>query len=210
MHYTIFDTPVLSSFLYLVSTTILKIFGWKKEGCLPDASKYVVIAAPHTSNWDLPITMLVAFAFKTKIFWMGKDALFRFPFGHIMRWLGGIPVDRSKSNNMVDQTIQAFNSHERLAITVPPEGTRGKVRSWKTGFYYIAYGANVPIVLCFLDYDRKVGGVGPVFWPSGDIVTDMCVIREFYYGIRGKHPEKSGLADISPGSGYKNACMPRK
>lgn len=196
MQYTVFDTPVIRTFLRLFSLAYLKIFGWRYEGQLPDFPKYVMIAAPHTSNWDFPITMFLAFALKTKVYWMGKASLFKRPFGSVMRWLGGIPIDRSKTNNVVENTIAVFNEHENLVIVVPPEGTRNKVSYWKTGFYRIACGANVPIVLGFIDFKRKAGGIGPVVIPTGDIEADMYAIYSFYSGITGKYPEKSSLAAI--------------
>ena len=211
MHYTVFDTPVIKTIFHWISRAYLKIFGWRCEGQLPDFKKYVVIAAPHTSNWDFPITMFLAFAFRAKAYWMGKQTLFKGPFGFIMRWLGGIPIDRSKANNVVDSTIQVFNEHENLVIIVTPEGTRNKVSYWKTGFYHIALGANVPIVLGFVDFSRKTGGIGPVVIPTGNIEADMYAICSFYAGITGKYPEKSSLAAVSPESiarmstGYRRA-----
>jgi len=187
VQYTIFDTPLIKTLIRWLSLFILKISGWRIEGCLPEIPKIVLIAAPHTSNWDFPITLFIAFAVKAKIYWMGKDALFRFPFGTLFKWLGGIPVDRSRSNNIVDQMIRRFSDNDRLIVTIPPSGTRKKVMKWKTGFYYIARGADVPIVLAYLDYRRKEGGFGPVFIPTGDIESDMKEIRAFYSGIHGKN-----------------------
>lgn len=198
MHYTVFDTPVVRNVLYWVSRSYLHVFKWRYEGHLPDIPKFVVIAAPHTSNWDFPITMFLAFALKAKVYWMGKDSLFKKPFGGIMRWLGGIPIDRSKANNVVANTIDVFNKHEKLVIVVPPEGTRNKVSHWKTGFYHIAVGANIPIVLGFVDYGRKVGGIGPTVLPTGDIDADMRRICSFYRNVKGKYPEKSSLAAVAP------------
>lgn len=172
--------------------------GWRTEGKLPDNPKYVVIAAPHTTNWDLPITLALALTFKIGFYWMGKDTIFKRPFRGIMKFLGGIPIDRSKSNNVVEQSIEAFRENKELVMVIPPEGTRGSVKYWKTGFYYIAKGANVPIAMGFLDYKRKVGGFGPVFQPTGDINVDMVEIKYFYAGISGKYPERSSLADVAP------------
>jgi 1-acyl-sn-glycerol-3-phosphate acyltransferase len=170
-----------------LSLIILKISGWRIEGKLPDIPKFVLIAAPHTSNWDFPLTILVAFALKAKIYWMGKEAIFRRPFKKFFRWLGGIPIDRSRTNNIVEQMIQKFAESGKLIITIPPSGTRKRVMKWKTGFYYISKGANVPIVLGFLDYKRKVGGIGPVYCPTGDIDNDMREIRAYYTGMKGKN-----------------------
>jgi 1-acyl-sn-glycerol-3-phosphate acyltransferase len=110
--------------------------------------------------------------------------------GKIMKWLGIFPIDRSKSNNVVAQTVQRFNDSENLIIVVPPSGTRNQVAYWKTGFYYIAVGAGVPISLAFVDYGRKQSGLGPLIYPTGDIKADMLEIRKFYADIQGKYPEK--------------------
>jgi len=194
--YTIFDTPVLKVLLGWLAWVLVKIFGWRMEGKVPDFPKYVLIAAPHTSNMDLAVMLTLAFTFRTKVSWMGKDALFRWPFGGVCRWLGGIPIDRSKANNVVEQSVALFNEKERFVLAVPPEGTRKQVRYWKTGFYYIARGAGVPILLGFIDYGRKVGGFGPVLMPTGDIEKDMETIQSFYADITGKHPGQSDKAVV--------------
>lgn len=188
MHYTIFDTPIIRSVFAWISIICLKLSGWRLEGKFPDLPKYVMIAAPHTSNWDFPVTLGICFAARAKIYWMGKASLFKGPLGPIMRWLGGVPVDRSKSNNLVQQMVDVFNNSERLVLTIPPEGTRSKVKQWKSGFYHIAVGAKVPIVLAFLDFRRKVGGFGPVFEPTGNVDQDMRDIQAFYKDIVGKNP----------------------
>ncbi|HBH86858.1 MAG TPA: glycerol acyltransferase [Syntrophaceae bacterium] len=170
-----------------MSLIFLKMLGWRVEGEIPDIKKFVIIAAPHTSNWDFPISLAVAFALKIKIYWMGKAAMFRWPFGAACRWLGGIPIDRSRSHNVVEQCVRAFNERDKLIRVIPPEGTRKKVSYWKTGFYHIAKGANVPIVLGFLDYRHKKGGIGPIFYPTGRIESDMKEIKAFYATITGRH-----------------------
>ena len=198
MQKTMFDTPILRTILRWMSIFILKIFGWTLVGEKPDDPKYVMIAAPHTSNWDMPIMLFLAFAFKVKVYWIGKDALFKNPFGAIMKFLGGVPVDRSKSNNVVEGTIQVINESMEIVVIVPPEGTRSKVRYWKTGFYYIALGAKVPISTGFIDYACKTGGLGPIFHPTGDIDADMELIKDFYAGITGKYAEKNSETEVSP------------
>ncbi|MES2037318.1 MAG: lysophospholipid acyltransferase family protein [Pseudomonadota bacterium] len=190
MHLTIFETPIINTVMRWLSVLGLKLIGWKVEGIVPAEQKYVLIAAPHTSNWDFPVTLMVCFALRLRVYWMGKSSLFPPVLGHIMRWLGGIPVDRSKSGNLVQGTVDAFHENQRLTVIVPPEGTRGKVTHWKTGFYYIALGAGVPIALGYLDFKRKAGGIGKMFAVSGDIEADMLQIREFYCGISGKNPQQ--------------------
>ncbi|MBU3916998.1 lysophospholipid acyltransferase family protein [bacterium] len=191
MKHTFFDTPVLRTVLHWIAKLVLKLSGWKADGVLPKNEKFVLIAAPHTSNWDLPMMLLFAFHFKLKIYWMGKESIFKKPFKTIFQWMGGIPINRSKSNNVVEQSIQQFEKHESLVLTVPPTGTRSRVRKWKSGFYHIANGANVPISLGFLDYKRKIGGLGPLFYPTGDIEADIKEISKFYINITGKYPETS-------------------
>ncbi|GGY13401.1 lysophospholipid acyltransferase family protein [Paludibacterium paludis] len=187
MHFTVFDTPLVRPALRFISVIGLKLAGWKLDGEFPSASKYVMIGAPHTSNWDFPLTLAICFAARAKIYWMGKASLFRGPAGPVMRWLGGIPVDRSKRNSLVDQMVAAYDRADRLVVAIPPEGTRKAVKEWKTGFYYIALGARVPIALAYLDYPSRRGGFGPMMIPSGDIDQDMTAIRAFYSDKRGRH-----------------------
>ena len=189
MHRTIFTTPVVAPLLRAMSTGFLRLTGWTVEGHLPpSAAKSVFIAAPHTSNWDLPYTLMVAFALRLNPYWMGKASIFRFPFGGLMRWLGGIAVDRSKSNNLVVASAQAIQDADGpLQLIVPPEGTRSKTRYWKTGFYYIATTARVPIILAYMDYATKRSGLGPVFELTGDIDADMVRIKAFYQPFQGKN-----------------------
>jgi len=191
MNPTIFNTPGLEAVLYRASRLILSLAGWRTRGRLPQIPKFVLVGAPHTSNWDLPFTLLMAFALRARIHWMGKAAIFRRPFRGFFQWLGGIPVERSQSDNLVVQSIQQFQRNDQLILTIAPAGTRQRVIRWKSGFYHIACGANVPIVLGFLDYRRKVGGIGPLIYPSGNIAADMETIRDFYDGVTGKNPAQS-------------------
>jgi 1-acyl-sn-glycerol-3-phosphate acyltransferase len=195
---TLLDTPILTPLLRAGAFLWLKISGWRLQGELPPVHRFVLIAAPHTSNWDLPVMLCAALLFRMKLYWMGKNAIFRPPFAGIVRWLGGIPIDRSTSNNLVAQSAALFGVQESLVLAVPPEGTRQKVRHWKTGFYYIALGAQVPIVMGFLDYKHKLAGFGPTVVPTGNIEADMQAIRAFYAGITGKYPDASGTADVAP------------
>lgn len=193
MQMTIFNTPVISTLCHWLARLLLRISGWKITGLRPEIKKYVMIAAPHTSNWDFYYGLLMNLYFKNDIYWMGKKQIFRMPFGFIMKWFGGIPVDRSRSNNLVASVVEEFNKSISLVVTVPPEGSRSKVDSWKTGFYYIAKGAGVPILLAFLDYEKKTGGYGQLFFPTGDIEKDMNSIKEFYRNIHGKFNSKKSI-----------------
>jgi 1-acyl-sn-glycerol-3-phosphate acyltransferase len=189
MRRTIFTTPGVNTLLRVFSVGFLRFTGWQLEGSLPPhASKSVFIAAPHTSNWDLPYTLMVAFALRLNIHWMGKQSIFKAPFGGMMRWLGGIPVNREQSTNLVAASTAAIRAADGpLQLIVPPEGTRSKTRYWKTGFYYIALQAEVPIVMAYMDYSTKRSGLGPIFMPSGDIEADMVAIKAFYAPFKGKN-----------------------
>ena len=192
MHRTIFDAPIVNTVLRAFSVAFMKLAGWKVEGSLPlNGQKSVLIAAPHTSNWDLPYTLMTAFILGLNVYWMGKAEIFKPPFRGLMMWLGGIPVERDQANNLVAASIDAINAADGpLQLIVPPEGTRSNTRFWKTGFYYIAVGAQVPIVMAYMDYDKKRSGLGPVFVPTGDIEVDMAKIKAFYAPFKGKHADR--------------------
>jgi len=183
-----FDTPILRWCLKHLSRFFLKLSGWKVSGSLPLDSSCVLIAAPHTSNWDLVYMLWVSFVLGIPIHWLGKAQIFKFPFKRIMQWMGGIPVDRSQSNNMVDYAAGLLRDNQNFILVVPPEGTRTNVTYWKTGFYYIAHQATVPIYLGFLDYQKKIGGIGPAVLTTGNFEQDMIAIKSFYQDIQGKYP----------------------
>lgn len=192
MHRTLFTTPIVKTVLRAASKAFLRLNGWTVEGALPaQAQRSVLIAAPHTSNWDLPYTLMLGFALDLRLHWMGKASLFRGPFGPVMRWLGGIAVNRETRNNLVAESARVLRQAQGpLQLVVPPEGTRGKTRHWKTGFYYIALEAQVPIILAYVDYARKAGGLGPTFTPTGDIDRDMAEIKRFYAGVKGRNADQ--------------------
>ncbi len=171
--------------------------GWTEERIIPAERKFVIIAAPHTSNWDFLYFLGLADKLDLPLSFMGKDKLFRWPFARFMRDLGGIPVDRSKSNNMVDQMIAEFKKRDTFMLTIAPEGTRGKVRQWKTGFYHIALGAGVPMVCGLMDYAKKRGGLGPAIWPTGDYEKDMAKVSEYYRQCTPKYPDKGNAGLIA-------------
>ena len=186
---TIFTTPLHNSVLHHLARVWLRLLGWRIVGTPPDVPRYVLIGAPHTSNWDFFYMLLVCFSLRLQVYWMGKNSLFPWPLGGLMRWLGGIPVDRSKPGGLVEETVAAFAREERLIVVIPPEGTRSRVRQWKTGFYRIAAGAGVPIALGYLDFRKKEAGLATLFTPSGDLDADMVKIRSFYSGVVGRNPE---------------------
>lgn len=175
---------------------ILRLKFWKLDVTVPAFSKYVLIGAPHTSNWDFIYFLLLMHAAGIRLHWIAKDSLFRWPSGGLMRWLGGIPVDRRSKNNFVLQIVEVFNKAENMVIAISPEGTRGKTHYWKTGFYYIASGAGVPIAFGFIDYARKVLGIGPTLLPSGDIQADFIQIQAFYADKQGRYPDQQGKVSL--------------
>lgn len=187
----------VSSFSAWLARTGLRLFGWRVVGEPPAVPKYVMLVAPHTTNWDFPIMISVDMAFKIGCVWMGKDSLFRGPLGSYLRHMGGIPIDRSSQHSVVEQAVAAFDRSERMVMGIPPEGTRKRTDRWKTGFYYIALGAQVPIVFGFIDFKRKTTGLGPMLMPSGDIGADMEIIRDFYKDIEAKYPEQAGEIIVS-------------
>ena len=169
---------------------LFTILGWKLIGDFPrEIKKYVVIAAPHTSWVDFPIAILARMASGIMIHFIGKNALFKWPFGFFFRALGGTPVDRTQSNNLVDAIIELFNSKEEFRLGLSPEGTRKKVTSWKTGFYYIAKGANVPIVMATLDFENKQVKFSEPYYTTDNKEEDFEVFYSFYKNIKGKNPE---------------------
>jgi 1-acyl-sn-glycerol-3-phosphate acyltransferase len=183
---------VLSS----ISAWILKTLGWTIRLDLPDLKKYVVIAAPHTSNWDFLLGILFAKASNLKVTWMGKHSIFRWPFGWLFRALGGTPVHRDKGRNYIDQMTDLFSRSEYLILALAPEGTRSKTDHWKTGFLYIARAAQVPVVLGFMDYGKKEVGMGNTYYLGDSIETDFENIKQFYADIRGKIPEQESLIQM--------------
>jgi 1-acyl-sn-glycerol-3-phosphate acyltransferase len=181
-----------SSISQRLAHIILRLIGWRTHAIRPHTSRYVIIGAPHTSNWDFGLMLLLMAAEQLPIRFMAKDSLFRGPLGPVMRSLGGIPVNRRERTNLVDQIVAKFDEFDDLIVGIAPEGTRSKVSHWKTGFYYIALKAKVPIAMAYLDYGNKIIGVGSSFMPSGDLNADFEIIRKFYAGVVGKNPKKQG------------------
>jgi len=187
---TIFNTPILSAFLRFIANLILRLVGWHVEGKLPDLQKYILIGAPHTSNWDFVLFLGVIFTLRANVGFMGKAELFNNPLGWFFRWCGGVPVDRSKSTGLVDQMVQACQAAERFILVIAPEGTRHRVVEWKRGFYHIAKGAGIPIVIAVVDGKHKTVRLGQVFHPTEDMEADMKSIQRFFAGIVGINPKR--------------------
>ncbi len=177
-----------------ISQFILSLLGWKVViEAIPTPKKFVLIAVPHTSSWDFPLGLLVRSVMRMDIKYVGKDSLFRGLFGVIFKWLGGIPVDRSKRNNFVDAVVDMFEDREEFKICIAPEGTRKPVSQLKTGFYHIAKGANIPILLCKFDYEHRTVTVSEPFYPTDNMEADFDYIYNYFRGVKGKIPENSFL-----------------
>lgn len=175
---------------------LLKLWGFTITGDYPHHIKKKIIAVvPHTSNWDFPIGILLRNTLKTQIGFVGKKSLFRPPFGYILKKLGGEPVNRSKSTNFVDETVKVFERREAFTLSIAPEGKRAKVDKLKTGFYYIALKAKIPIILCKFDWENKEIDFSEPLYPCGDIEEDMKIINEYFKGTKGYHHKNSYLVD---------------
>lgn len=186
----------LSRIVRKALVTFYRLRGWKAVGTPPPDGRCIIIAAPHTSNWDFINFIGLTEDLGLRPHFMAKDSLFRWPMGRFMRDMGGVAVVRSSSHNVVDAMVAEFARRGRFMLTIAPEGTRGKVGQWRTGFYHIALKANVPMIVGLMDYGTKTGGLGPAIWPSGDYAADMRKIFEVYRTVTPKHPSR-GLASLS-------------
>jgi 1-acyl-sn-glycerol-3-phosphate acyltransferase len=166
-------------------------YGWTAVGTVPEPRRFVLIAAPHTSNWDFLYFLGLTQDIGIRPHFMAKKSLFRWPMGGFMRSMGGIEIDRSKSQNVVEQMVAEFARRAEFILTIAPEGTRGATKKWKTGFYQIAMAAKVPLVVGMMDYGRKTGGLGPLIWPTGDFRADMAKVLDVYRDCIPRHPERA-------------------
>ena len=173
-----------------------KLLGWKADVTVPDFDKCIICAAPHTTNWDLFIGKIFISAIGRESGFMMKKDWFFCPLGPIFRWMGGIPVERSKHTSLVQQVIEKINRSDKFHLCITPEGTRSANPNWKKGFYYIALGANIPIALYGIDYKRKSVIAKKYLIPSGDFEKDMKDIKLYFKDFKGKHPEKFDIGDI--------------
>ncbi len=186
-----------SSVLKFLGKIMLAIPGWRLNANLPNLKKYIIIVAPHTSNWDFYFGVAAKFYLNLNARWLGKHTIFRWPVKKLLLRIGGIPVDRSKRSGIVDQITHYFKEEAQMILGLAPEGTRKRVHRWRTGFYYIALKANVPILLAYIDYAKKEIGTGPLLTPSGDIHRDFEIIRDFYRTITPLKPEKFALPELN-------------
>ena len=177
---------LLSRLVRRVLLALYRWHGWQLEGRRPDCSKYVMLGAPHTSNWDFVFFLGAAHELGMRPSFVGKGSLFRWPASGFMRDMGGIPVDRSRRGNYVEQVAAAFAGAEDLALVIAPEGSRTFAGGWRSGFYHIAMAAGVPIVPAWVDHERKRGGVGEPLMPTGDYRADLARLAAFY---RSKMPD---------------------
>lgn len=177
---------------------IFKLTGWKVLGKAPALKKYVLVAAPHTSNWDFVYGLCAWKLYGMKPRYLIKKEFFYFPLNLLFHATGGLPVDRSKSNSLTDSIVDMFHHHDELIALVPPEGTRRKTERWKTGFYYVSLKAQVPIVMGMLDYGTKSAKLSEPFIPTGDIEKDFELFRAFFKDAQGKNPEGFSVDAIKP------------
>lgn len=175
-----------------IARETLRRMGWKVLGDLPATGRYIVCAAPHTSNWDFFFFLMIEWYFGVQLRFMAKHTLFRPPGGWILRRMGGIPVNRAAQHDFVSHVAHEFSTHTDLAIVVPAEGTRARADYWKSGFYFMAKSAGVPIVLATLDFAKKEICFVERLTPGDSIRDDMERVREVYEGVQGKHPERVG------------------
>ena len=196
MKRTIFNTPFITSFLRYLSRLYLRSMGWHVVGQLPDIPKFVIVGAPHTSNWDFVMFLALAFVLKGDLRYMGKKELFYPPYGWFFRWCGGVPVDRSKHHGLVEQTVQAIQESNHFQLVITPEGTRSKVGEWKHGFYHIAKEANIPVVVGYVDSRTKTCGIGPTITLSDDMEADIKSIQAFFKDKVGINPRLTSELSI--------------
>jgi 1-acyl-sn-glycerol-3-phosphate acyltransferase len=184
------EYPKCSTLAHYFGRFIFFIFGWRVEGTTPNHRDMLIIAAPHTTNWDGLLLLGAAYSLHLRVSWLAKNSLFLPVLGRILTFFGGVPVERSRNTNMVERLAQQISEGTGTALVVPPAGTRRYTPYWKSGFYRIALAANIPVVCGYLDYEKKVAGLGLSFQLSGNMQQDMDRIREFYKGVAAKYPEK--------------------
>jgi 1-acyl-sn-glycerol-3-phosphate acyltransferase len=185
---TIFNTPLITPALRYLSKLALRLSGWDVVGQLPDLPKFVVVGAPHTSNWDFVMFLALAFILNGNLRYMGKKELFYWPYGGFFRWCGGVPVDRSKPQGLVEQPVQAIQASGRFQLVITPEGTRSKVGKWKQGFYHIAKKAGIPVVAGYVDTRTMTCGIGPTFTLTNDMEADIKTMQAFFKDKVGINP----------------------
>jgi 1-acyl-sn-glycerol-3-phosphate acyltransferase len=190
MKTTIFNTPILSTILHFLAKFMMRVVSWRVEGKLPDLPKFVLIGAPHTSNFDFLLFLGVIFSLRANVRFMGKAELFRPPHGWFFYYCGGVPVERKKSTGLVEQMVTACSESDKFILTIAPEGTRHHVTEWKRGFYHIAKSTGIPIVFAVVDGKRREVRIGQVFHPTDDVEADMKAIQGYFAGVIGARPRR--------------------
>jgi 1-acyl-sn-glycerol-3-phosphate acyltransferase len=190
-----------ASALELTARALLRLTGWQLVGEAPDVKQCVILFAPHTSSWDFPLLLCVRAAFGRRVAYLAKRSLFRFPLGGLLRATGAIPVDRAERHALVNTLTEAFARQEQLWLALSPEGTRAWTDHWKSGFYHIARAARVPLLLAFIDAERRECGLGELIELSGDVERDLARLRAFYSAKRGIHPERASQIRFLDGKG---------
>jgi 1-acyl-sn-glycerol-3-phosphate acyltransferase len=194
---TFHDLAWFVTLLRTVSGLVLRLWGWQVVGQRPVADRFVVVAAPHTSAWDVPLMLAAALQVGVRLHWLGLSSYFRWPVAGLLRWLGGVPVDRGPAAARVQQGARLIAAYERIGVAFSPEGSRHLVPHWRTGFYHLAVVAEVPVVLTSLDFRHRRATIGPPLVPSGDIEADMAVVRAFYDGVEGRFPAQQGPIEVA-------------
>ena len=190
MNTTIFDTPILTGLFRGITRLLLRLSGWHVDGKLPDLPKFILVGAPHTTNWDFVLFLGIVFHLRANVRFMGKAELFRSPIGWFFYWCGGVPVERSKSQGLVDQMVNVCKQSEKFILTIAPEGTRHYVSEWKMGFYHIAKSAEIPLVMAVVDGKHKAVRVGQIFYPTENMEADIKAIKGFFEGVVGINSRK--------------------
>jgi 1-acyl-sn-glycerol-3-phosphate acyltransferase len=186
-----------SALLRALGRAVLRLLRWRIEGEIPDVPKLVIAVAPHTSNWDFVVGAAVMFALDLRLSFLAKDTLFRGPFGPVMRWMGGIAVDRTKPHGVVGEAVEAFTATRQRVLAIAPQGTRSAGARYKSGFLHIARGACVPVLYATLDYEGHCLRLGPAFDPCEDVEADLQRVETFYSAVRGKRARQDE-ADLVP------------
>jgi 1-acyl-sn-glycerol-3-phosphate acyltransferase len=168
----------------------LRLLGWRIEGAIPELPKLVIAVAPHTSNWDFVVGTAAMFALDLRLSFLGKHTLFRGPFAPLLRWMGGIPVDRSTPQGVVNASVMAFADSERRVLALAPQGTRKGSGRYRTGFLHIARGAGVPVLLVALDYGARRVRIGPLVQPSAQVEADLARVEAYFAPVRGKRERR--------------------
>lgn len=188
---------------------LLTLAGWRVEGELPALPKFVIIVAPHTSNWDFIIGVLAMFITDVRASWLGKHTIFRFPVAWLLRWLGGEPIDRAARHGTVEVAIERFQTRQAWVLALSPEGTRRRTERWKTGFYRIALGAGVPIVPIAIDYRSRALAIAAPVWPEPDEAAGVARIGRLFDKAMARFPERfAEPQEAEPGASKDRSPQP--